>query len=388
MWLFDNIFLDEEVTTAVVEKPEEEKKEDKTHESPTDSTVEKISTPDIFDAVMRSDSELPQDSREKKEEMRDMTDSQLETPLKWNPEWDAWVSFDIGGGIDIGSDLTFGGNITDISYKVGNPETGITGSVVNIPEETHPSTAASFTVNGVQYTTPESSEDKDTGFGSIAMIQWSTAASGINIMDKWTQETPTVEWDLEANTEVSSDITPSDDTLINILSNEDLPKEDNAETDITPTPFPENKGAEEEKEGEQPVLVVVDDVVPTVDISPIIELPEATTSEPIETGEEEAITEETPEKAIASVDFSAPSVVFDRFITELSQREKEINTTIIKMCELAKHRVEIEEEYKNRLLAISMEEEYLKNKAERERAEQDRLQEVVKSFQQQITLSE
>lgn len=60
----------------------------------------------------------------------------------------------------------------------------------------------------------------------------------------------------------------------------------------------------------------------------------------------------------------------------------------MKRHELTRRRADVEEEYKTRILALNMEDEFLKNKADRERSEQDKLQGVIKSFQKQIAANE
>ncbi len=66
----------------------------------------------------------------------------------------------------------------------------------------------------------------------------------------------------------------------------------------------------------------------------------------------------------------------------------EISRIIMKRHELTRRRTDVEEEYKTRILALNMEDEFLKSKADRERSEQDKLQGVIKNFQKQIAANE
>lgn len=144
------------------------------------------------------------------------------TPENIDSSANSAVSFDIGG------DLDFGG--TPAPSPLGTAESS---------GQTTPQEGLSFTVNGVSYnsagptpdgtTNTESAQPNTDTVGSIAMVQGSTAASGINIIDTTStpdatsiqmetdttgaSATPAIELSLGANSE-------TDNSLMNILGSD------------------------------------------------------------------------------------------------------------------------------------------------------------------------
>lgn len=376
MWLFDNIFLDEDAiksTTAVAENPEP------TPEVEAPPTTFENTNPEV--ATATEPLAAPQ---------WELVTNPAPTPT---PEaMPSGMSFDIGGDLDFG-----GVSPTPSSTTVESSQAA--------PQE-----AVSFTVNGVTYntnstptetipavtSTPEPTST-DT-VGSIAMIQWSTAASGINIIETTTSEapetqetTPVMELTLETAPE-----TPDSNSLMSILGDvtADTPVEPTTTIEV-PESTPEVTPDFSFSTSETTLATEVISSIPETIAEPVIETiaPEAIISEPVISTPTEPVNQieptkapiKIPEPSQASSDLGG---ILDGFINELNEREMEISRIIMKRHELAKRRTDVEEEYKTRILALNMEDEFLKSKANRERSEQDKLQSVIKNFQKQIAANE
>lgn len=364
MWLFDNIFLDEEnmkaAAAAVADRTE-----------PQTEEVTKPETSDVSENI--SD---PQ-AAPQWEMITQPTPENIDQST--NPA----VAFDIGG------DLDFGGTSAPLSLEKEESS-----------GQTTPQEALSFTVNGVSYnsagptpdgtTDTESAEPNTDTVGSIAMVQGSTAASGINIIDTTStpdatsiqmEATPAIELSLGANSE-------TDNSLMNILG-----------SDTTETSSPSVITlVDEPVVSEIPLWEVTPEPLASEETSIISSLPGDITPDSITGNPEQKIQENSSidESQEPSIETSAAvtraasdlSGILDGFIQELNDREMEISRIIMKRHELTRRRTDVEEEYKTRILALNMEDEFLKSKADRERSEQDKLQGVIKNFQKQIAANE
>lgn len=362
MWLFDNIFLDEDATantTAVMEKVEE-------------ASPEIVPPEQAYEVPSQGETSEPVSAE---------TNTTIQTPEN--------VSFDIGGDLDFWASPS-----TDATNQT-NPEAPVEAtqepSVVD-------ANLSSFTVNWVAYntqdapdntTTTETADTIEAPQESIAMIQGSTAATGINIIDSTPVEA------VSDSTLASTDTSAESNPFINILSS-DSPEESQETAIASTTSEPEAMFSLTDvvsPESETPSLAVVNqedfkDLEKESDIIVASDSPSsdeiAKPADPIQEASNEIIASSVSTESNTS-DISG---ILGGFIQELNEREMEINRIIMKRRELAKRRTEFEEDYKTRILALNMEDEFLKSKAERERAEQDKLQHVIKSFQKQIAANE
>lgn len=397
MWLFDNIFLDEDAVNAtVMDKPIEEKQELENATTP----AEAIAPPSMEDDPKSEILPEKLDSSAKEQE--------ISTPI---PEIDTGVSFDIGWDL----------NFWDVTIANPNEEkTNGASESISQTLETNPSqeTPVSFSVNGVSYSTdgwvstkPEPTNesiiqdsDNEVSQTSIAMIQWSTAATGISII--WSTPYEDGKTEIPATDEVTldspSNIEPEDtnNSLINILSDS---------IDVTESTM-DKTSPEISVESTGEMLPIIDQDLSVTQIQEESSfsfpekqthlesaiLPEVATVTELQwdTRKEEDFISRDTKNAPEAHKQDVPSytwelaTILDGFIKEMNEREREISVIIMKRHDLARRKVEIEEEHKTRMLALNMEDEFLKNKAERERAEQDRLQSVIKNFQKQIAKSE
>lgn len=388
MWLFDNIFLDEdavaETATAVAEKPEDAAVAEQAPVTPQGES-------ESFDELMWAQA-APQWEEVTIAPAAEATTGTMEaTPESASTE-SSGVSFDIGG------DLNFGGiESTPETPAVVEPTAEV---AVETPAVVEPT---SFTVNGVTYNadgTPASGADAS----SIAMIQGSTAATGINIIDEAApavaiegKEEAIVESSIAETTQTES--APESNSLMDMISfgDEDTVSTEPvvAETTQTveaPVQIPEIETptipeasitpAISDFSLVDPIGTMTEDVTPILEDIPAITEPVVVAPEPVA-----AISTESKVEDVSS-STSDLTTILNGFIKELNEREEEISKIIMKRHELARRRTEIEDDYKTRILALNMEDEFLKSKAERERSEQDKLQHVIKNFQKQIAMSE
>jgi hypothetical protein len=386
MWLFDNIFLDEETQTAVMENPETDTQSAPETPSPE---VGEVASPDTTTADIFSTGTPT----------GDQTQAWGENPvseISSSPETtastgDIPLSFDIGGDLDFSPSSTPATSDESTDSDITVQSTEITEITPTTTTEADTSTSTSFVVNGVEYSTnseaanPPSIEEaltESSDIGSIAMIQWSTAASGISIID----ESPSNVSESDSTIEILNEEPSSDQSLMNILSSEEHVESSEENIGMPNTAeLPEQPDIASESLISPSEILVSDTIdTPTQDEKMV---------EPQETGILEEATHAPLVDPLAETDTGKNgthelAATLEWFIAELASRETEINVTVMKMRELAKQRAAIEEYYKARLLTLNMEKEYLEHKAEREREAQDQLQDMIKTFQNQIALAE
>ncbi len=151
MWLFDTIFLDQENSVAIAEKPQ--LSETPMEKQSTEQAVSDTSLWEMFSPVG--------------EETSSTSDPNM-IILDESSETSADISFDIGGDIDFSE--------TSTSDTLTQSEWQNTGT---------------FIANGEIVEAPAEMIAKEEDMNSIAMIQWATNASGTLIVDGTIAETIT-----------------------------------------------------------------------------------------------------------------------------------------------------------------------------------------------------
>lgn len=380
MWLFDNIFLDQDTPTAMLDPllTDDQKKQ-------------------------RAETEKKQSDAWKAEALTEAPEVQAENPLDT-------VSFD-----NIATTPTTAED-TSSAWFLGGPQTATTSEEVSfdiwgfdIPafgEATEATdTVATWTEGGTFLSggAPVASEEvsfldgasvaPESTDASIALVQGATSASSDAIIDIWGTMSPD-----------AIQITGESSTLVSI----GMPETTTEEVSISePVEAVDNTLLDMLSSGEAPIAevtpgVTIEDTVPetpvvedTVSIIPTGEIPEST--EPVlnmsfpETISSTSDSEALVDTLTASVPFSPDSPLHEmltEFIAKLEKFNTESSTLDIEMAAseaaLKKEQEDLQMEYETRLRAIDYKRKHIDQTRSERRGEKTRLEKIIKNLKEEV----